>query len=164
VQLNRFFRSVLVGAAVFAALPLLSLAVQPSGPSQAAQQAGEPYLRAIEAAAEAYATRDFSKALDKLDIADKIQPEIPDTWNLRGAIYAEQHAFEKAQDAFEKAAKLNPDDFYAEEVRRGGGGIWKAERQSAAAGVGAIQDRFRGRFGRPDRCGKEGARHDEIPE
>jgi len=71
-----------------------------------------PYLRALADAGVAYAQRDFSKALDKLDIADQIQPNVPDTWNMRGAIYAEQHAYEKAGDAFEKAGKLNPGDFW----------------------------------------------------
>ena len=46
-------------------------------------------------------------------MADQIHPDVPDTWNMRGAIYAEQHAYEKAEDAFEKASKLNPGDFWA---------------------------------------------------
>ena len=88
------------------------LAVQETGPSEAALKAGEPYLRALQAAGIAYGNREFAKALDKLDVADQIQPDIPDTWMMRGAIYAEQHAFEKAGDAFEKANKLNPGDFW----------------------------------------------------
>jgi tetratricopeptide (TPR) repeat protein len=69
-------------------------------------------MRALETAASAYSQREFSTALDKLDLADQIAPNIPDTWNMRGAIYAEQHAFEKAADAFEKAGRLNPGDFW----------------------------------------------------
>ncbi len=75
-------------------------------------EAGRPYLRELETAAAAYSHRDFTQALDHLDLADKIHPDVPDTWNMRGAIYAEQHAYEKAGDAFEKAQKLNPGDFW----------------------------------------------------
>jgi tetratricopeptide (TPR) repeat protein len=70
-------------------------------------------MRALESAASAYAVRQFAVALEKLDQAEQIHPDISDTWNMRGAIYAEQHAFEKAEDAFEKAAQLNPGDFWA---------------------------------------------------
>jgi tetratricopeptide (TPR) repeat protein len=95
-----------------AAIPFSARALQDAEPSQAAKDAGQPYLRALAAAAAAFAQRDFPAALDKLDVADQIQPDIPDTWNMRGAIYAEQHAYEKAGDAFEKAGKLNPGDFW----------------------------------------------------
>jgi tetratricopeptide (TPR) repeat protein len=111
--LNRFLRPFLVYLAVLAAaVPFFTEAAEPIPPSRAAQNAGEPYLRALGEAGMAYAERDFTKALDRLDIADQIQPNIPDTWNMRGAIYAEQHAYERAGDAFEKAAKLNPGDFW----------------------------------------------------
>lgn len=89
-----------------------SHAVQASAPSKAALDAGTPYLRALQVADQAYMARDFTEALDKLDVADQIAPNIPDTWSLRGAIYAEQHAYEKAGDAFEKAGELNPGDFW----------------------------------------------------
>jgi len=117
VHLNRSLCRILVVAAVIVtAIPLTSAtshAVQESGPSQAAMKAGPAYMRALESAASAYATRHFSVALEKLDMADQIQADVPDTWNMRGAIYAEQHAYEKAADAFEKANKLNPGDFWA---------------------------------------------------
>ncbi len=95
-----------------AAIPLPMFAVQPAAPSKAALAAGMPYLRALADAGVAYANRDFAKALDELDLADQIQPDVPDTWSMRGAIYAEQHAYEKAGDAFEKAGQLNPGDFW----------------------------------------------------
>ena len=87
-------------------------AAQESGASPAAIKAGESYLRALESAGAAYAVGQNSLALDKLDLADQIRPNIPDTWNMRGAIYAEQHDFARAQAAFEKSARLNPDDFW----------------------------------------------------
>ena len=99
-------------AVLAAALPFSTFAAQPAAPSKAALDAGTPYMRALIEAGAAYGDRDFTRALAKLDLADQIQPNIPDTWNMRGAIYAEQHAFEKAGDAFEKAAKLNPGDFW----------------------------------------------------
>jgi Flp pilus assembly protein TadD len=89
-----------------------SRAAEASAPSKAALDAGTPYMRALQAAGQAYMARDFTTALDKLDIADQIAPNIPDTWSLRGAIYAEQHAYEKAGDAFDRAGQLNPGDFW----------------------------------------------------
>ena len=86
--------------------------MQESGLSKAGRDAGDAYLRALSAAGLAFQQRDFATALDKLDVADKIQPNIPDTWNMRGAIYAEQHAYEQAGDAFAKAARLSPGDFW----------------------------------------------------
>jgi tetratricopeptide (TPR) repeat protein len=100
-------------AVLLAAVPFSTHAVQESGPSQAAMKAGQAYMRALESAASAYATRHFSVALEKLAMADQIAANVPDTWNMRGAIYAEQHAYEKAEEAFEKANKLNPSDFWA---------------------------------------------------
>lgn len=112
--MKQSLRRLLASAALLlAAIPFSTRAAEPAAPSEAARQAGEPYLDAMREAAAAYADRDFSKALEKLDVADRIQPDIPDTYNMRGAIYAEQHAYEKATDSFEKAAKLNPRDFWA---------------------------------------------------
>lgn len=97
---------------LFCLLARIGNAAEESGPSQAAHQAGLPYLKQLEEAAAAYGRRDFPKALEKLDLADQIQAEVPDTWNMRGAIYAEEHAYEKAEDAFEHAAKLEPGNFW----------------------------------------------------
>ena len=94
------------------AAPLSIRATEESGASPAAIKAGLSYLRALESAAAAYAEGQLPAALDKLDLADQIHPNIPDTWNMRGAIYAQQRSYEKAQAAFEKAAELNPGDFW----------------------------------------------------
>jgi Flp pilus assembly protein TadD len=111
--MNRLFLPIALSAALLAtAIPFTSHATQESGPSKAAIAAGDAYLRALAAAGDAYSQRDFAKALEKLDIADQIAPNIPDTWSMRGAIYAEQHAYEKAEDAFEKEGKLLPGDFW----------------------------------------------------
>lgn len=87
-------------------------AAEQAGASQAAREAGPVYLRALERAALAYAQRDFQGALEKLELAEQIHPGIQDTWSMRGAIYAEQRAYEKAEDAFEHAEKLAPDNFW----------------------------------------------------
>jgi tetratricopeptide (TPR) repeat protein len=105
-------RILLCTAFLAAAVPFSTHAAQESGASPAAIKAGESYLRALESAGAAYAEHQFSVALDKLDIADQIRPNIPDTWNMRGAIYAEQHDFARAQAAFEKSARLSPSDFW----------------------------------------------------
>jgi tetratricopeptide (TPR) repeat protein len=106
-------RRFLCAALLLTAIPISTRAIEETGPSIAAQAAGRPYLRELESAASALAGGDFSKALEDLDLADQIQPEVPDTWNMRGAIYAQQHEYERAQSAFEKAERLNPSDFWA---------------------------------------------------
>lgn len=105
-------RPLLLSVTLFLAASFHGWAAQESAPSKAALDAGPTYLHTLQLAGAAYLERDFAKALDKLDQADQVAPNIPDTWSMRGAIYAEQHAFEKAGDAFEKAAELEPGDFW----------------------------------------------------
>jgi tetratricopeptide (TPR) repeat protein len=112
VLFNRSLPSYLVALALLLAASVPNRAAQESQPSKAAYAAGEQYLRALQAAGAAYLHRDFTAALSKLDVADQIAPNVPDTWSMRGAIYAEQHAYEKAGDAFTKAGELNPGDFW----------------------------------------------------
>lgn len=112
MSFTRSLPSFVLFAALFLAASFHGRASQESAPSKAAFDAGAPYLHALQLAGAAYMHRDFTGALTKLDLADQIAPNIPDTWSMRGAIYAEQHAFEKASDAFEKAAELNPGDFW----------------------------------------------------
>ena len=112
MSLPRSIPSFFISLALLLTAALSGRAAQESEASKAALAAGPTYLRALQAAGAAYLHRDFAGALDKLDVADQIAPNIPDTWSMRGAIYAEQHAYEKAGDAFEKAAALNPGDFW----------------------------------------------------
>jgi tetratricopeptide (TPR) repeat protein len=113
VHLKRSLCPLLVVAALIAAAaPRISFAIQHSGPSQAALDAGDAYLRALGKAANAYASGDLPEALNDLNDADAVHADIPDTWNMRGAIYAEMHEYDKAEDAFQRAAKLNPGDFW----------------------------------------------------
>ena len=106
-------------------------------------------------------------------MADQIAPNIPDTWNLRGAIYAEEHDYEKAEDAFEKAGKLKPGDFWPKyniaELM-----LMQKKYGPAAAAFEAcrftanqewcIQDRVRGGAVGGYGWGEGGAGRDEIPE
>ena len=95
-----------------AGLSLPGRATEEAGASQQARDAGPVYLRALERAAVAYAQRDFPVALEKLELADQIHPGVQDTWSMRGAIYAEQRAYEKAEDAFDHASALAPENFW----------------------------------------------------
>jgi Flp pilus assembly protein TadD len=113
VLLNPSLRRIAVTLVVLAAVVPISIrADQETGLSDAAKNAGDAYLRALQQAGAAYQQQDYAKALAKLDIADQVQQNIPDTWNMRGAIYAQEHDFDKAEDAFEMAGKLNPGDFW----------------------------------------------------
>src|SRR5271163_5111172 len=107
------FTRLLFVVAVLAAVDVRpTFAIQETGPSKAAMAAGPAYMRKLETAAAAYSLRNFAQALDDLEEADLIRPDIPDTWNMRGAIYAEQQQYDMAREAFEKASKLNPGDFW----------------------------------------------------
>jgi len=109
---NPFLRPLIFSLAILLLAPAAARCAQEAGPSKAAMDAGIPYLRQLAAADAAYMQRDFSTALKKLDLADQVAPNIPDTWSTRGAIYAEQKHYDEAEIAFEKAAKLNPGDFW----------------------------------------------------
>jgi tetratricopeptide (TPR) repeat protein len=112
VLLNRFLRLSILSLTVFILAPAAAHCAQEAGPSKAAQDAGMPYMRALGAAATAYMQSDFTTALKKLDDADQIAPNLPDTWSMRGAIYGSEKDYDKAQHAFENAARLNPGDFW----------------------------------------------------
>jgi tetratricopeptide (TPR) repeat protein len=111
--IRSFFRRAVVCAAFLSAvIPSVALAVQETGPSKKARDAGDQYLRALQAAAMAFVARDYPKALEKLDIADQIHADIPDTWSMRGLIYVQQHDYAKAEEAFAKEIRVNPGDFW----------------------------------------------------
>lgn len=75
-------------------------------------KAGPQYLRALRGASESYAARDFPAALRQLDEADAIKPGLPESLNLRGAVYTEQHQFDLARETFAKAIKVQPTAFW----------------------------------------------------
>jgi len=113
VHFNRFLPCRLfIALALLGTATVSTHATEESGASPAAIKAGLSFLRTLETAGAAYAAGQLSNALDKLDVCDQIHPDIPDTWNMRGAIYADQHQYDKASAAFAKAAELNPGDFW----------------------------------------------------
>jgi tetratricopeptide (TPR) repeat protein len=62
----------------------------------------------FEQSQQAFRQRDFATALKLVDEADKADPNQPATLNLRGEILMQQGQFDDAEDAFKKAAKLDP--------------------------------------------------------
>ena len=68
--------------------------------------------RATALAQQAYVTfqaGDYAQALDLLSQSDRLKPDQPDGWNLRGMILLRQKAFDQAQAAFTRAVALDPD-------------------------------------------------------
>lgn len=51
---------------------------------------------------------DYAQALGLLQRSDQLKPDQPDGWNLRGMILLRQKSYEKAQEAFARAAALDP--------------------------------------------------------
>ncbi len=67
--------------------------------------------RATELSQQAYLTcqsGDYAQALDLLAQSDRLRPDQPDGWNLRGVILLKQKMYSQAQAAFARAAALDP--------------------------------------------------------
>lgn len=56
----------------------------------------------------AYQSGDYAQALGLIEKADKLKPDQPDGWNLRGMVYLKQDDFKKAEAAFSRAVVLDP--------------------------------------------------------
>ncbi len=111
VNVRKFFVAVLAGGSICLGAAA-GYGAQETGLSPQARAAGDAYLRALGEAGAAYARKDFAQALSKLDLADDIQPGVEDTFNMRGAIYADEHDFDKAEKAFAMAMNASPRDFW----------------------------------------------------
>ena len=70
------------------------------------------YRDTLNEALDRYHQRDFDGALQRLNAAEKIQPGQPESANLRGAIFSEQHDFERAREEFERILKKAPSSFW----------------------------------------------------
>lgn len=57
-----------------------------------------------------YQQKRIFEALDSLDKAEKIFPNSPELFNIRGACYTEMRSFDKATVAFDRALELNPEN------------------------------------------------------
>ena len=95
-----------------ALLLTVALAVWIVQPLQAAQwfsaksrAEGDTFYRSAFAAYEA---GDYPRAHGLLDQAEKLKPDQADGWNLRGAVFLKQGAYGRAEAAFNRAAKLDP--------------------------------------------------------
>ena len=82
-----------------------------SGLSKSSIKAGPAYVNLIRDAADAFTRRDFRTAVNKLDEADKIKPDLFDAICLRASVYAEEKDFSKAQQYYEKALTIQPNSF-----------------------------------------------------
>ncbi len=62
----------------------------------------------LQQAFDAYQSGDYPTALRLIDQGEKLKPNQPDGWNLRGAIYLKQGQFAQAQAAFGRAVAIDP--------------------------------------------------------
>lgn len=56
----------------------------------------------------AFQAGDYSKTLKAMDQAERLKPDQPDGWNLRGMVCLKQKDYEKARTAFARAVALDP--------------------------------------------------------
>lgn len=56
----------------------------------------------------AFQAGDYPKALNSMDQAERLKPDQPDGWNLRGMVHLKQRTYEQARAAFARAAALDP--------------------------------------------------------
>ena len=68
----------------------------------------------------AYQAGDYPQALSLIEQADRLKPDQPAGWNLRGMVFLHQKAYDKAQAAFARAVALDP-------------GLWAAQFNLAEA-------------------------------
>ena len=66
-------------------------------------------ISALDAARAALGEGDYRRALATMDSLNRIDPEIPDAWYLRGLILSEVNDADSAQAAFLRAVELDPD-------------------------------------------------------
>ena len=62
----------------------------------------------LQQAYTAYQDGDFPQAHHLIDLAQKLQPDQADGWNLRGAVFLKQGTYDRAATAFSRAVALDP--------------------------------------------------------
>jgi tetratricopeptide (TPR) repeat protein len=87
---------------------------QPGGEStvEFVLDANREYSRLMSQMAEQFRQRQFDLALKSLDAADRIKKNVPDALNARGAILAEKHEFDEAEDYYKRALAIEPSSFW----------------------------------------------------
>ncbi|MBS0661142.1 MAG: tetratricopeptide repeat protein [Verrucomicrobia bacterium] len=78
----------------------------PTGPIPPGKAGGEMLLQMAFAS---YESGNSALALEQLDQAEKLKPNVADAWNLRGAILLRQNDYNRAEAAFKRAVNLDPD-------------------------------------------------------
>jgi tetratricopeptide (TPR) repeat protein len=73
-----------------------------------APEVSEQYRKLYEQAVQQFQRNDMKGALATLDKAEKAQADIPQGYNLRGAIQVKLKNFDEARKAFEKSIAINP--------------------------------------------------------
>ena len=87
----------------------------PASPSQAKMTEPLPddpeerYRMTYVKAAQSFSRNDLEGALVALDLSDQVKPDQAGNANLRGAIYTRKRDWVKAEEAFRRALKLQPD-------------------------------------------------------
>lgn len=76
----------------------------------ATPQYTEAFSKAYAGAVEAFNRNDFEASLAKLDEADKAQPGVSQTLNLRGALFVRMKKLPEAEAAFKKLMETDPKD------------------------------------------------------
>lgn len=71
--------------------------------------AEERYRVTYVKAAQSFSRNDLEGALSALDLSDQAKPDQPSNANLRGAIFTRKRDWAKAEEAFRRALKLQPD-------------------------------------------------------
>ena len=69
----------------------------------------ERYRLTYVKAAQSFSRNDLEGALAALDLSDQVKPDQAGNANLRGAIYTRKRDWAKAEEAFRRALKLQPD-------------------------------------------------------
>ena len=69
----------------------------------------ERYRMTYVKAAQSFSRNDLEGALAALDLSDQVKPDQAGNANLRGAIYTRKRDWAKAEEAFRRALKLQPD-------------------------------------------------------
>lgn len=78
----------------------------PAAPIPPGKAGGEMLLQMAFASYEA---GNNALALQQIDQAEKLKPNVADAWNLRGAILLRQNDYAKAEVAFKRAVNLDPE-------------------------------------------------------
>jgi tetratricopeptide (TPR) repeat protein len=105
---SRLFRADLrrlAATALLAALPAITPQVAHAGLFSSNKAQGAALL---QQAYDAYQSGDYPGALRLIDQGEKLKPNQPDGWNLRGAVYLKQGQFAQAQAAFARAVAIDP--------------------------------------------------------